>query len=135
MGEDCERTALERRKPAPRTPRRARPAPVPWEARVLLDELEKQARAGPPQCKRKIQTSQARPEHSQAPPALPAARTQPVVPGLLLPSALPLQDLGCARHEPFRALSVCAVTASPASMSKSNFRWGFTCLRDGHSSG
>lgn len=39
MGEDCERTALERRKPAPRTPRRARPAPVPWEARVLLDEL------------------------------------------------------------------------------------------------
>lgn len=39
MGEDCERTALERRKPAPRTPRRARPAPVPWKARVLLDEL------------------------------------------------------------------------------------------------
>lgn len=39
MGEDCERTALERRKPAPRTPRRARPAPVPWEARVLLDEI------------------------------------------------------------------------------------------------
>lgn len=39
MGEDCERAALERRKPAPRTPRRARPAPVPWEARVLLDEL------------------------------------------------------------------------------------------------